>query len=58
MENPIRILSDIAGHVTAIVEIDGKEYSVELNSIHLPTAERNKLIRKLAAEQAGEKYER
>lgn len=57
MEYPIRILSDIAGHVTAIVEIDGKEYSVETNSIHLPTAERNKLIRKLAAKQAGVNYE-
>ena len=57
MEYPIRILSDIKGHVTAIVDVAGKEYSVELNSIHMPTAERNKRIRKLAAEQAGVKYE-
>lgn len=57
MEYPIRILSDIKGHVTAVVDIDGKEYSVELNSIQMPTAERNKRIRKLAAEQAGVKYE-
>lgn len=57
MDFPIRILSDIKGRVSAVVEIDGKEYSVETNSIHLPTAERNKLIRKLAAEQAGVKYE-
>lgn len=57
MEYPIRILSDIKGHVIAVVDIDGKEYSVELNTLHLPTAERNKLIRKLAAEQAGVKYE-
>lgn len=57
MDYPIRILSDIKGHITAVVEIDGKEYSVETNSIHLPTAERNKRIRKLAAKQAGVKYE-
>lgn len=48
MDYPIRILSDIKGHVTAVVDIDGKEYSVELNSIQMPTAERNKRIRKLA----------
>lgn len=48
MDYPIRILSDIGGNVTAIVEIDGKEYSVELNTLHLPTAERNKLIIELA----------
>lgn len=57
MDYPIRILSDIKGHITAVVEIDGKEYSVETNSVHLPTAERNKRIRKLAAKQAGVKYE-
>lgn len=57
MDYPIRILSDIKGHVTAVVEIDGKEYSVETNSVQLPTAERNKRIRELAAEQAGVKYE-
>ena len=52
MDYPIRILSDIKGHVTAVVEIDGKEYSVETNSIHLPTAERNKLIRQMAKKKA------
>ena len=52
MDYPIRILSDIGGNVTAIVEIDGKEYSVELNSVQLPTAERNKRIREIA-EQAS-----
>ena len=57
MDYPIRILSDVRGHVIAVVEIDGKEYSVETNSIQVPTAERNKRIRKLAAEQAGVKYE-
>lgn len=52
MDYPIRILSDIKGHITAVVDIDGKEYSVELNSIQMPTAKRNKLIRQMAKKKA------
>ena len=53
MKPKIVILSDEAGWVTASVEIDGKEYEVTLNTIGMPTAERNKLIRKMAVEQAN-----
>ena len=53
MEHPIRILSDIRGQIVAVVDINGNEYTVQMNSIGVPTAERNKLIRKMAVEQAN-----
>ena len=53
MKPRIVILSDVEGWVIASVEIDGKEYEVTLNTIGMPTAERNKLIRKMAVEQAN-----
>ena len=53
MEHPIRILSDIRGQIVAVVDINGTEYTVQMNSIGVPTAERNKLIRKMAVEQAN-----
>ena len=52
MDYPIRILSDIRGQIVAVVDINGNEYTVQMNSIGVPTAERNKLIRKMAVEQA------
>lgn len=53
MDYPIRILSDIRGQIVAVVDINGTEYTVQMNSIGVPTAERNKLIRKMAVEQAN-----
>lgn len=53
MDYPIRILSDIRGQIVAVVDINGTEYTVQMNSIGVPTAERNKLIRKKAVEQAN-----
>lgn len=53
MDYPIRILSDIRGQIVAVVDINGNEYTVQMNSIGVPTAERNKLIRKKAVEQAN-----
>ena len=53
MDYPIRILSDIRGQIVAVVDVEGTEYTVQMNSIGVPTAERNKLIRKKAVEQAN-----
>ncbi|WP_296205657.1 hypothetical protein [Psychrobacter sp. UBA3962] len=53
MDYPIRILSDIRGQIVAVVDVNGTEYTVQMNSIGVPTAERNKLIRKKAVEQAS-----
>lgn len=53
MDYPIRILSDIRGQIVAVVDINGNEYTVQMSSIGVPTAERNKLIRKKAVEQAN-----
>lgn len=53
MDYPIRILSDIRGQIVAVVDINGNEYTVQMNSIGVPTVERNKLIRKKAVEQAN-----
>ena len=53
MDYPIRILSDIRGQIVAVVDINGTEYTVQMNSIGVPTVERNKLIRKMAVEQAN-----
>lgn len=53
MDYPIRILSDIRGQIVAVVDINGTEYTVQMNSIGVPTVERSKLIRKLAVEQAN-----
>lgn len=53
MDYPIRILSDIRGQIVAVVDVDGNEYTVQMSSIGVPTAERNKLIRKKAVEQAN-----
>ncbi|SJM37826.1 hypothetical protein A1019T_01811 [Psychrobacter pasteurii] len=53
MDYPIRILSDIRGQIVAVVDVNGNEYTVQMNSIGVPTAERNELIRKLAVEQAN-----
>lgn len=53
MDYPIRILSDIRGQIVAVVDINGNEYTVQMNSIGVPTVERNKLIRKMAVEQAN-----
>lgn len=53
MGYPIRILSDIRGQIVAVVDVEGTEYTVQMNSIGVPTAERNKLIRKKAVEQAN-----
>lgn len=52
MKPKIVILSDVQGWVKATVEIDGKEYEVELNTIGMPTAKRNERIRELAKQQA------
>lgn len=52
MGYPIRILSDIRGQIVAVVDVEGTEYTVQMNSIGVPTAERNELIRKKAVEQA------
>lgn len=52
MDYPIRILSDIRGQIVAVVDVNGNEYTVQMNSIGVPTAERNKLIRELAVKQA------
>ena len=48
MDYPIRILSDIRGQIVAVVDVEGTEYTVQMNSIGVPTVERNELIRKLA----------
>ena len=53
MDYPIRILSDIRGQIVAVVDVNGTEYTVQMNSIGVPTAERNELIRKMAVEQAN-----
>lgn len=53
MDYPIRILSDIRGQIVAVVDINGNEYTVQMNSIGVPTAKRNELIRKKAVEQAN-----
>ena len=53
MNHKIRILSDIRGQIVAVVDVEGNEYTVQMNSIGVPTAERNKLIRKMAVEQAN-----
>lgn len=53
MDYPIRILSDIRGQIVAVVDVNGTEYTVQMNSIGVPTVERNKLIRKMAVEQAN-----
>lgn len=53
MDYPIRILSDIRGQIVAVVDVEGTEYTVQMNSIGVPTAKRNKLIRKMAVEQAN-----
>lgn len=52
MKPKIVILNDEAGWVTARVEIDGKEYEVKLNTIGMPTAKRNELIRQMAKKKA------
>lgn len=56
MDYPIRILSDIRGQIVAVVDVNGTEYTVQMNSIGVPTAERNKLIRKMAVEQANKAH--
>lgn len=48
----IVILNDVGGWVIASVEIDGKEYEVTLNTIGMPIAKRNELIREMAVKQA------
>ena len=53
MDYPIRILSDIRGQIVAVVDVEGTEYTVQMNSIGVPTAKRNELIRKMAVEQAN-----
>lgn len=53
MDYPIRILSDMRGQIVAVVDVEGTEHTVQMNSIGVPTAERNKLIRKMAVEQAN-----
>jgi len=53
MDCKFRILSDIRGQIVAVVDVEGTEYTVQMNSIGVPTAERNKLIRKKAVEQAN-----
>lgn len=53
MDHPIRILSDIRGQIVAVVDVNGTEYTVQMNSIGVPTAKRNALIRKMAVEQAN-----
>lgn len=53
MDYPIRILSDIRGQIVAVVDVNGTEHTVQMNSIGVPTVERNKLIRKMAVEQAN-----
>ena len=53
MDYPIRILSDIRGQIVAVVDVNGTEYTVQMNSIGVPTVERNELIRKMAVEQAN-----
>ena len=45
---PIRILSDDQGYVTAAVEINNVEYIVTLNTIQIPTARRNEILREKA----------
>lgn len=52
MKPRIVILSDVGGWVIASVEIDGKEYEVTLNTIGMPTAKRNELIRQMAKKKA------
>lgn len=52
MDYPIRILSDIRGQIVAVVDVEGNEYTVQMNSIGVPTAERNMLIRKMAKKKA------
>lgn len=52
MEHPIRILSDIRGQIVAVVDVEGAEYTVQMNSIGVPTAKRNELIRRLAKKKA------
>lgn len=56
MNHKIRILSDIRGQIVAVVDVNGNEYTVQMNSIRVPTAERNKLIRKKAVEQANKAH--
>lgn len=53
MDCKFRILSDIRGQIVAVVDINGNEYTVQMNSIGVPTAKRNELIRKMAIEQAN-----
>lgn len=53
MNYPIRILSDIRGQIVAVVDINGNEYTVQMNSTVGTPIERNKLIRKMAVEQAN-----
>lgn len=53
MKPKIVILSDVEGWVLASVDIDGKEYWVKLNTIGMPTAKRNELIRQMAKKKAG-----
>ena len=55
MKPRIVILSDVGGLVTASVEIDGKECEVTLNTIGMPTAKRNELIRQIAEKKADSK---
>lgn len=52
MKPRIVILNDVEGWVIASVEIDGKEYEVTLNTIGMPTAKRNELIRQMAKKKA------
>lgn len=39
MGYPIRILSDIRGQIVAVVDVNGTEYTVKMNSIGVPTVD-------------------
>ena len=39
MDYPIRILSDIRGQIVAVVDVNGNEYTVQMNSIGVPTVD-------------------
>lgn len=52
MDYPIRTLSDIRGQIVAVVDVNGNEYTVQMNSIGVPTDKRNELIRQMAKKKA------
>lgn len=51
MNYKIRILSDVMGVVNAVVDVEGVEYKVKVNSLHMTTRDRNRAIRDLAIEK-------